>query len=227
MQPNVEAYTKELAVLGVTPVEALRNGLADLGEKDQLFALNLLAAKAKYGKLTEKQEYWVEVLAARAAGVDDKPEQKTENVGDFTPVMDLFAKAKEHLKYPKIKLQAGEQEVQLAVAGPNAKKPGTVNVTDGKPFGQNVWFGRVTPDGVWEQNARVEEENLKPVRRLLQALAQDPAGTAKKYALLTGNCAFCGKKLTDPKSTAVGFGETCAKHFGLHTQWKKAVSVIQ
>lgn len=211
----------------VSAVEALRVNMLDVPEKDRGFAKSLLESFDRYGHLTDKQMYWVEKLNNRAIGVEKPPVMKTENVGSFQPVMDLFNKAKQHLKYPKIKLDTGSQEVQLSVAGPNSKAPGTVNVTDGQPFGMNKWFGRVTPEGVWEQNPHFTEMQLQPVRRLLQALATDPAETARKYALLTGNCAFCGAKLTDPKSTAVGFGRTCASHFGLLEQWKKAAKVIQ
>src|SRR6185436_1560785 len=31
----------------------------------------------------------------------------------------------------------------------------------------------------------------------------------------TGNCSFCARDLTDPRSTSVGYGPICAQHFGL------------
>lgn len=211
----------------VPPIEVLRANLLDVPQKDREFAKSLLASWDKYNRLSSKQEYWVIKLAAEASGILKRPEMAKESVGSFQPVMELFAKAKQNLKYPKIKLDTGGQEVQLSIAGPASKAPGTVNVTDGKPFGMNKWFGRVTPDGVWEQNPRFSEETMNPVRRILQALSQDPTGTARKYALLTGNCSFCGMPLTDPKSTSAGFGPVCAKNWGLLDQWNKAAKVIQ
>lgn len=208
------------------PIQILEANLADLADSDKAFALSLIAGFVKYKKLSEKQLYWVNKLVDRALGKEKKPEPKVESVGSFDGVLALFNKAKAHLKYPKIVLATEGGEVQLSVAGPASKVPGTVNVTDGRPYGMNVWYGRVAPSGEWTQSPKVSEESLKPVRRLLQGLASDPAGTAKKYATLTGRCCFCNAKLTDEHSTAAGFGRTCAKNWGLEAEWKAATKVL-
>jgi hypothetical protein len=49
----------------------------------------------------------------------------------------------------------------------------------------------------------------------LVALAADPAGVASKFGKLHGKCCFCHKSLSDPASTAVGYGKVCASHYGL------------
>lgn len=206
-------------------IDALKAVLGNLGSNNAAFGLSLIQQFQKRGKLSDKQWFWVEKLVADAN--KPKPEPVVVSVGSFKRVMDLFARAREHLKWPKINLQVNDQPIMLSVAGPAAKKPGTVNVTDGGPYGQNKWFGRVTPEGEWEVNMRAPQESLAEVEGLLLKLARKPAETAKEYGRLTGRCCFCNKKLTDERSTAAGFGETCAQHYGLHSEWKSAVAVLE
>ena len=102
----------------------------------------------------------------------------------------------------------------LKVAGSTSKAPGTVNLTDGKPFGANTWYGRVTPAGVWEpsEKGKAIKDDLTSI---LTKLAQNPARVAKEHGKLTGKCCFCHSTLTAGKSTDVGYGPVCAKRFEL------------
>lgn len=220
------------AEVSTMPIEDVAAEMAEgrklLTTKNLAFFLSLESSRLKYGKLTEKQEFWYRKMYAQALGLEAKPEPKVVQVGNFAGVMKLFAKAKQHLKYPAIMLKnAIVGDVKLSLAGPNAKAPGTVNVTDGKPYGQgNVWYGRVSGDGDWQVNPKVSEDKQEVVGSLLKSLSRSPAKVAAEHGKLTGNCCFCSKKLTDPKSTAVGFGLTCAGHYGLTEEWKKAASVL-
>lgn len=60
---------------------------------------------------------------------EPKPEMTGVNVRGFQRVTALFAKAKEHLKYPKVILQCEGQKVLMSVAGAGSKFPGMINVT--------------------------------------------------------------------------------------------------
>jgi hypothetical protein len=88
---------------------------------------------------------------------------------------------------------------------------GQLMVTDGESFGQNIFYGRIDQAGIFDERDKVTQE----VRDVLSELSNDPAGTASKYGKLTGNCCFCHRQLEDERSTAVGYGPICAKHFGL------------
>ena len=141
---------------------------------------------------------------------------KTVDVGNFDGVIALFDKAKEHLSFPKIRLALEDgQPIVLSVAGNNAAKPGSVNITDGRPFGENTYFGRVLKDGTWERGRSVNQATMISLTALLSALASHPAETAAAYGKLTGNCCFCRKPLTDTRSTAVGYGKVCASHYSM------------
>lgn len=212
-------------------ITILNADLPHLPAKDQDFALSLMAQFEKKGQLSEKQVYWLGVLAKRAtiaaqvaAGVPDftEPEKVVVDVGSFAGVIALFKKAGEKLKYPAIRLQLPDAKpLVLKVAGPTAKRPGTVNVSDGGPYGDNVWYGRVTPDGGFEPSQKVDADTMTAVSALLIKLGKSPARVASAYGKLTGNCCFCSIPLTDPKSVEAGYGPVCAKNYGL--PWGKAI----
>lgn len=142
------------------------------------------------------------------------PEPKArEDLGaSFGELVFLFEVAATKLKYPKVSLQdALGGLVVLSRAGALAQRPGTVNVTDGKPYGTNTWYGRIELDGKFEPGRDCAPE----VVEVLREFAADPAGTAARYGRLTGHCAFCRRELSDERSLAVGYGGTCAGHYGL------------
>lgn len=216
-------------------MDTLEDKLADLAKhtallsvSDRAFADSLIACWKRRNALSDKQIFWVGKLVDRLHCVPDTAPSAglKEVVPGFSGVMALFNKAKATLKYPKIVLQVGDQEIALSLASEKSKCPGTVNVTDGGPFGNNLWYGRVNADGVWEHNPRVPEDELTVIRATLQGLGEDPAQAARKYGKLTGRCCFCHSKLTDAHSTAAGFGQTCAKNYGLERAWKAAKPVL-
>lgn len=133
------------------------------------------------------------------------------NIGSFEGVAALFALASKHLKRPKIRLQLKGAPIVLSVAGSASKAPGSINITDGRRFGENQWFGRISRDGAWTQS-NTQADGLTD---LLKRLASEPAKVAAEYGRLTCQCCFCGRALEDERSTAVGYGPVCADNFGL------------
>lgn len=141
----------------------------------------------------------------------------TEAVGDeatFAAIIRLFRTATDSkLAHPKLRLATAEgQPVELSIAGPKAKCPGSITVTSGGGYWNAIWYGRVTPDGVFEPSRANCPAGVCP---LLRQLAADPAETLASYGRLTGNCGCCTKPLTDERSTLVGYGPVCAKKWGL------------
>jgi hypothetical protein len=192
-----------------------------LSTGDRRFANNLISGpygyrtrvgKGQTSRFSQKQVACVEKLIERA---ENPIPVKTAEVGSMAGLIAIFKKAAVHLKYPKISLGLDENTpVVFALAGSRSQAPGSVNVTDGKPFGQNKWYGRVSPEGTWEIG-RSPHEELPQVGELLEKMSNDPAATAAEYGRLTGNCCFCNRKLKDERSTNVGYGRTCAGHYGL------------
>lgn len=116
------------------------------------------------------------------------------------------------LKFPKIRLRTGDgHTILMRRAGSRSRYPGQIQITDGRPFRESTYYGRIDCDGVlWPARAMTEQ-----VRETLRRFAADPIGEARRYAWATGNCSYCGKKLTDVRSAAHGRGRRCSQNFGL------------
>jgi len=172
----------------------------------------------RYGSLTAKQAPWVAKLVARVAQPDLPIERPTTATADMSGVIALFNKAKQHLKFPAIVLSVpGFDTVRITVATQRARVPGSINVASHEHYdGDNkrVWYGRVHPDGRYEPTARVGTD-IDAIKKRLVEFACDPAKVAGEHGRLTGRCCFCNLPLKDERSTAVGYGATCAKHYGL------------
>jgi hypothetical protein len=201
-------------------VEKLNSLLPQLGTSDKSFAADLISSFYKYKGLTAKQQPWIGKLIERAAL--PKVEKAKVDVGGFQGVISLFNTAKQHLKSPKIVLSCKGLPIILSVAGPTSKAPGSVNIVGEGSFTERPWYGRVSPEGLWEPSFKAEAIKTE-LTELLQKLSQNPARVAKEHGKLTGNCCFCNSKLEDKRSTAAGFGPVCAAHYGLKEEWKTAV----
>ena len=206
-----------------TVMAELEANYKTLAVKDHAFALSLIDQFKKKGSLSPKQQHWAEKLLLWATS--KKPTTQTPNVavGDFSGVYALFAKAKEHLLFPKIRLLLSDQtNLTLALSGSKSKVPGVVNLTDGGKYGKNVWYGRVYPEGKFEAAQKIDADKLALIEETLKKLAANPAEVVAAHGKLTGNCSFCDSPLSHDNSTAVGYGPVCAKNFGLYHHWKVA-----
>jgi hypothetical protein len=187
--------------------------IGKLTQKDQIFAASLIVKAARYGA-SEKQAFWIDKLTKQARGELSQPERPKVELGSLTSVIALFAKAGEKLQRPKILLRVGEdQVVQLSIASEKSKAPGSVNVTSRGGYGNNTWYGRVSPQGQFVPSR--DGQNLTGLTEALQGFAAEPAKVAAEYGRWAGVCCFCNRRLEDERSTAVGYGKTCSEHYQL------------
>lgn len=196
-------------------IKALTVHQSKLAPKDQDFAGSLIVQYQTKGHLSDKQWYWVKTLITKAT--EPKPPVEAVTVGDFAGVLALFAKAKQHLQAPKIELDLKGQPVVMAIAGNKSKHPGSIVLSNGEAYGtpNRVFFGLVKESGAFLPNPKLSQGDIAELTAFLGKLAADPAGVAAQFGKTTGKCCFCAHKLTDAKSLAVGYGPTCASHFGL------------
>lgn len=180
----------------------------------QGFARDLIA-KAPRG-LSLKQAYWVgELIRLANEAAAPAPEAAPAATVSIAPIIALLDKAAAKLKHPAILVRAGDRDLRLSIAGPTSKAPGTVNVCSPGSFYDRSWYGRIERDGAFEPSRKFDAGTISAVTLALQAMAADPAKAAADYGHLTGVCCFCNTPLTDGRSTEVGYGPTCAKHYGL------------
>ena len=130
----------------------------------------------------------------------------------YAPIVALLQRARDSgLQWPKLRLALDGVELKFTLAGPTARVPGSVNVASPERYPAGTWYGRVMPNGSWIPAHPAYEG----ITSILDALAADPAGTAAAHGRRCGRCCFCDAELTDERSIAVGYGPTCAGHWGL------------
>jgi|SRR5215472_1473284 len=182
------------------------------------------AGKAKTVTLGERQN----LLGFVYAVADTRPQAQA--VGDLAGVFALFDRAATYMQRPAVVIGVGKPgfdpktgkpaevldfTVRLNIAGERAKVPGSITVLDGERTEEGRdWFGRILRDGSY-QPSNATNGRTEAITAALRRFAADPATGAKESARLTGRCCFCNTALKDERSTAVGYGETCAAHFGL------------
>lgn len=154
-----------------------------------------------------------EVGDAAPFGEDETPAAPAAAGPRFAGLVALLASLKVEGKGDptlRVATEAGNP-VRVSVAGRNSNTPGHLHVTDGRPFGDNTYYGRVTPAG--EPAARLETH--PDVVAALDALVADPEGALVRYGRVTGTCGICGRELTNAESIARGIGPICADNLGL------------
>lgn len=156
-------------------------------------------------------------LAASIVGVYAMRNRPSSvDVGDFSGVVALLQRGGSKLRYPKITMSFdGGKPLVISLAGPTSRNAGSLYVTDGGPYENNRYYGRVEPTGRWTPGRAASPRELNALTEVLSRLSLEPAKTASAYGRLTGRCCFCNLPLKDARSTAVGYGATCAKNWGL------------
>lgn len=190
-----------------------------MSENARSFACSIYYQWKRYSRLSDSQRFWMHkiTLEAQAAAARASAPRETVQLGrEFSSIIALFDTAKSSLKRPKIRFEIPAiGEIRLSVAGPNSRSPGAINVTDGRPFGDNTWYGRVTRDGEFILNPRCDNVQQKTIAEFLRLFAKNPSLLASTYGRKTGNCCFCGRFLTDERSVYIGYGPICADHYQL------------
>jgi hypothetical protein len=194
-------------------VEALRRleaGLAD-GAIKSAFGRDLVA---KGASLSYDQTVWVHVLVVEAErGHDTPPKAGGLDLSEFVAMMDRAAergRANNAKRSPRIRFP--RHQVTLTRSGARSKREGTIQITDGRPYGENTWYGRIERDG----SVSIHRQNwTEAIHELLAAIEVDLAAVTSASGIATGECSFCTAELTTSESLTVGYGPVCAKKYGL------------
>lgn len=192
----------------------LQANINKLNLRDQNFAQSLLN-QATIRQLSDKQMYWVGVLADRTI-----PQQTTE-VASHLQVKEIFAllERNNQAKRPKLRVLIGKEELQLSRAGATARFPGSLNIVEVQGRG---WLGRIHLDGKFEPSRLVNETRAKEIGEALKEFASNPEEVARAYGKQTGHCCFCAKHLEDERSLIMGYGPVCAANWKLPWGERKA-----
>ena len=177
-------------------------------------------------KPSPKQMYWVGKMIESATG---EPQPVTTvaaqaiNPGwqpdpvikiDVTKIVDMFANARKHLKFPKVTLLMDTNDLKSGVRFSFDRK-GRNMLWANQAISYGVAYASINLDtGVVDLRRyghNVKTEFLK----LLEDFSKGPIQMAIMHGKLTGNCCFCSLPLTDDRSLQCGYGDTCARHYRL------------
>jgi hypothetical protein len=134
------------------------------------------------------------------------------------PMLDLFGRAKLHLKKPSLKFEinpgAGERLV-FYIAGLTSKYAGMIMISNGKMFNdpENKWFGYIT-NNVHDAIYFTQQAN-EWNKQVIKNFVENPLGNAVLNGKEFCNCCFCGIELTSKESLHAGYGPICAENWGL------------
>jgi hypothetical protein len=145
--------------------------------------------------------------------IGQKDEPKENTVVRVPELIEAFDRAAENLKWPKIKIEKEGRLVRIARQGSRSNNEGGLKIDNGCQYGDpsQAYYGNVTPDGVFHYRNNCPADVIE----LVCGLNSNLGDTASVHGLAFGNCCFCSRELTDPKSVRVGYGPVCADHYGL------------
>lgn len=204
-QSSSQFYYGEVTMT-ISPRNVLLANLAKLDASDQRFAASLL----RFANPSEKQLHWICKLADKITS--PQVIVPAANIQNVSSMIEFIGRARGKLKYPKIVFNVGDRVIRLSIAGDRSRAPGSINVVD---HSTRDWYGRIQKNGDWEPAPSVEASVADSILGGLIKFAKNPAKAAAAYGHLTGNCCFCLLPLTDSRSTTVGYGPICAKHYDL------------
>lgn len=169
------------------------------------FARSMSEAVGKYGHLTPGQLAAVERCMVRESVkvVERKEKAATAAEIDVSRIVTLFGNARKALLKKPV-LRVGE--ITLSLAAESSKNPGSVYVKNGETY-----LGKISPEGIYAPSFAATAETIE----LVKATAEDPLGIAVAYGRRTGNCACCGRTLTNRVSVELGIGPICRDNWGM------------
>lgn len=170
------------------------------------FAASLCAQIGDHRPLSEKQIAAAERMMAKVAANRKAREaaKAAAPVIDLTKIMELVNTALESgYRTPRLRIH----QLVISRAPDNGRNAGHLYVKrDGE------YAGKITPEGKW---LPVNRNDSSDTLELLQSLAADPRKALTEHGKKTGECACCGRTLTNGQSIELGIGPICADRWGL------------
>lgn len=132
----------------------------------------------------------------------------------------LLSKAASKIAYPRLKYRAPNNLGVIAfyIAGYRSRYKGHIMVTDGKPYGQNRYYGRIESEVEKKTSVFYPAADAYCTVEMFDTIMR-AIGNPLEFAVMQGKelkfCCFCGKGLDNKNSRAVGYGPICASNYGL------------
>tara|TARA_R110000824_G_scaffold88823_5_gene218220 strand:+ start:4803 stop:5903 length:1101 start_codon:yes stop_codon:yes gene_type:complete len=90
------------------------------------------------------------------------------------------------------------------------------------------WLGTIDKTTkIWTPTRKVFDDLNTDILATMEMFRLDPTDTIIRRGKSSGRCCFCNKHLNDEKSTAHGYGPTCARNYGLKYSKKSADEIMK
>lgn len=202
-----------------TTIQTAKENAKNEWEKGFIDSVEKQLAKGK--SLSDKQiailDRIVQYGATNKSNLDEGP---------YMPLVSLLTRAGENLKKPKVTFENSQTQLQISLAPATGRNPGAIYLKGGV---SRDYVGKVSSRGSLQLLRSLPEMTNVQYTRLVDDLNSDPVNAAVNYGAKTGRCCFCNLPLKDERSTAHGYGPTCAKNWGLpwSTKTGRAVQTEQ
>ena len=161
---------------------------------------------------------------------------------DLRPLLDLLLRGADKLKRPSISFdlrsipempstepdESGRRKI-LGLRFKLSRCRTKVHIDDGGKYGDSEFFGYIRGVDEEEGNQRLQlywaghQLAQVQIRRLVDLIkAKGARHVVATYGMRAGECCFCGRTLENPQSVRAGFGETCARNYGLMDDYRAA-----
>lgn len=162
------------------------------------FARSVLAQMNTGGKLSPKQRDVVMRMWRERKNPAEKP--LTQLSTDQTLLLQQFVDRFGAVKGERAQLRVGD--IAITRAGSNSATPGALYVKV-----EGAYVGKITRGG----SHNISQHSV--VEAVID-IARDPSSAAIRHGKITGQCACCGRELTNPESIERGIGPICAGQWG-------------
>ena len=220
-------------------VKTLCDNMEKLSDRDKSFAQSLVGQAIRKGSLSPRQlPYFADLVKKSATAVakptytpkpKPAPLPKQEDSG-WEAVNELFEAAHDNgLKIARIRVPTTKGYIQFSSKAKQSYDRATSKFItvgrDGPIFMKELHaknIGHIKRD----TSMAIFNGNV-PITTIteLQDFKNDPMGTLAGDGKKTGNCCFCGRDLTDHRSTAHGYGPICAKRYKLAWNTESATKI--
>ena len=165
------------------------------------FAASLVNQWFRKRHLSDRQWLAGERMLAKIAANAERRDAMSTDV-DVSRIEALLGTAKDNgMKRPVFRAKG----LSISIAGPQSRNAGAIYVKASGEYQGKIMGGKFMP---------ARDCNDDTPQNLL-AIAADPRGAAIDYGRETGQCACCGRTLTNKVSIDLGIGPICADKWGL------------
>ena len=170
-----------------------------LGKLSSSFAQDLLV---KFARLSEKQYAWAVKLCEDHL---NRQQELAEQDYDFNGIIDSIEAAQNSglkrikLRFWDVIVKPSKYEGKMYILSATEKQQGYYGE-------QPKYLGWITRNATSLKNQELID--------ILENVAEDPMKAAKLHGMETGQCACCGRELTNKESIQLGIGPICITKFG-------------